>query len=349
MTFHAERTPIATTSHTDTTATPKVVVIIVGYNEKHLLAGCLGSLLAIQDPSIVVVYVDNDSSDGSLDYAKVMYPSVVAISSGGNLGYCGGNNAGLEYALATGAEYVVIQNPDTVVFNCHYIAQLRAYLQNNPTVGKAGPLVYLREPGQIQNTIMDWPSILGSIGSVISRAPVDGIGGRSAITHTATEVPVLNGCCFMVRSQAVRDVGLYDPNFWCYVDEADWDWRAEQQGWKRHFVPIESIVHLQKKDGYERGSRAEFLTKRNTATWFLKAGKIGSMLVWMAYTLTFAVVRIAAAPIQGKSLAVAAAYAGKLAVAYAGILVKVPSRLCGAQGVAPSTHHQKNLLDDRRH
>ncbi len=304
-----------------------VAVIVVGYNTRHFLQACLETLLAIERPRLLVIYVDNDSTDGSLDYVKATFPSVVALASGGNLGYCGGNNLGIEHALAAGAEYVLIQNPDTVVYDPDYVAKMLAYLEKHPAVGKVGPLVYLREVGQVQNTILNWPSILGSMGSVLSRAPADGVGGRSAETHVATEVPVLNGCCFLVRSQALRDVGLYDPEFWCYVDEVDWDWRAEQSGWKRHFLPIESIVHLQKKDGYERGSRTEFYMKRNTALWFLKAGRFVAMLAWMACTLAGAVVRVAIAPLRRQPMSTPGRYLGRLAREYAIVLGKVPTRV----------------------
>lgn len=304
-----------------------VAAVIVGYNARHLLRACLGSLLAIEHPKLLVIYVDNASTDGSLDFVKATFPSVVAIASGGNLGYCGGNNVGIEHALGLGAEFVLIQNPDTSVYNPAYVAKMVAYLKEHPTVGAAGPLVYLREPGQIQNTILNWPSIFGSISAVLSGAPVDGVGGRSAATHAATEVPVLNGCCFLVRSQALREVGLYDPEFWTYVEEVDWSWRAEQHGWKRHFLPIESIVHHQKKDGYERGSRTEFFMKRNTALWFLKAGRIGSMLAWMVFTLVSAALRVALALPRPQSLPVHAQFVAKLAREYATVVFRLTPRL----------------------
>lgn len=304
-----------------------VAAVIVGCNTRHFLPACLGSLLAIEHPKLLVIYVDNASTDGSLDFVKETFPSVMAIASGGNLGYCGGNNVGIEHALGAGAEFVLIQNPDTSVYDPAYVAKLVAYLKEHPTVGAVGPLVYLREPGQIQNTILNWPSIFGSISAVLSGAPIDGVGGRSAATHAVTEVPVLNGCCFLIRSQTLREVGLFDPEFWCYVEEVDWSWRAEQQGWKRHFLPIESIVHHQKKDGYERGSRTEFFMKRNTALWFMKAGRIGSMLAWMVFTLMSAALRVAMALPRPQSLRVQAQFGAALAREYATVVFKLPRML----------------------
>ncbi len=310
-----------------------VAAVIVGYNTRHFLPACLETLLAIEHPRLMVIYVDNQSTDGSLELVRRSFPSVMAIDSGGNLGYCGGNNVGIKHALDAGAEFILIQNPDTSVYNAGYIAKMIAYLDEHPAVGAVGPLVYLREPGQIQNTILNWPSISGSIDSVLSGTRIDGVGGRSAATRIATAVPVLNGCCFLVRSRTLREVGLYDPEFWCYVDEVDWNWRAEQRGWKRHFLPIESIVHHQKKDGYERGSRTEFLMKRNTALWFLKAGRIGSMLAWMTITLAAAALRGAAATLRGRPLSPPLVYLGRLVGAYAAVLRKLPRRLCSSERV----------------
>ena len=296
---------------------PLVAVVIVGYNGKALLADCLRSVLDEDYPNKTVVYVDNASSDGSLSFVMGRFPSVVAIDSRGNLGYCGGNNIGIEVALANDAEFVLLLNPDTVVIKQDFIRELVRYAQGNAHVGKVGPTVYLREKGVIQNTILEWPAPLGSVGRRSTKP-------CSSSVRVAQEVESINGCCVLIRSAALREVGALDHQFWGYVDEADWDWRAERKGWKRHYVPVESIVHLQRVDGYQKGSRPDYLIKRNTALWFLKAGRPWSMLTWMAGTILLSAVRALPRPWTRRSSASGVDFLKSLAREYLVILRAVP-------------------------
>lgn len=296
---------------------PLVAIVVVGYNESPIVCDCLQSLRRLDYRPTLVIYVDNDSRDGSLETVRTAFPEVVAMPSGGNLGYCGGNNAGIARALESGADFVLILNPDTVVCNPGFMTELVDYMGSHPGVGKVGPKVYLREHGVVQNTILGWPTIAGSVLSVLGKLIPGEQAPQSAALTVPTEVPALNGCCLLVRAEALRDVGLYDAGFWCYVDEVDWDWQAEQAGWQRHYVPVESIIHLQKVDGYDFASRTNYYMKRNTALWYAKNGQLASMSAWMVITLMIAVIRAVGAPLRGRSAPAYFRFAGKLAGAYA--------------------------------
>jgi N-acetylglucosaminyl-diphospho-decaprenol L-rhamnosyltransferase len=291
-----------------------VVAVIVGYNTRDIVVACLRSLERVTYEPLAIIYVDNESPDGTLEHVHNAFPEIHAVASGGNIGYCGGNNIGMRLALEACAEFVLILNPDTVVCNPGFVTSLVDYLRAHPEVGKVGPRVFLREPGTIQNTIMSWPSIIGSLTSRFASQ------NFSAAITSPCEVSILNGCCALVRATAIREVGLYDEEYWGYGDEAEWDWRAERAGWKRHFVPVNSIVHHQKKGGYEFSSLAHFLMKRNTALWFLNAGKPLALLIWITATSTMAFCRVLTAPIRGQSLQKYSQFAIKLVRAYAEIL-----------------------------
>lgn len=302
---------------------PLVVAVVVGHNEKHLLGPCFRSMLDAHYAPLRIVYIDNGSADGSLDYVQTEFPDVLAVASGGDLGYCGGNNVGIPLALATGAEFILILNPDTVVLNPDYFSVLVDHMAANPTVGKTGPKVYLHRYGNVQNTVLRWPSIAGTSQSFLrDLLRLRGIP-TAAELNEPTEVDSLNGVCVLIRAQALREVGLYDRSFWGWAEEVDWDWRAEKLGWKRHFVPVESIVHLQKTKGYGFTSDSNFFIKRNTATWYAKAHKWLSMLIWMIATLVIAMARCIIAPLQGRSFVEYARFFGRLVAGYAGVLTFV--------------------------
>lgn len=320
------------------TARPLVAIVVVGYNESTLVHNCLQSLRRLDHHPTLVIYVDNASTDGSLESVRAAFPEAIAMSSGGNVGYCGGNNAGIARALDAGADYVLILNPDTVVCHPAFITELVDYMAAHPEVGKVGPKVYLREHGVVQNTILGWPTITGSFFSVLGKLVPGARTPHSETLQAPTDVPALNGCCLLVRAEALRDVGLYDAGFWCYVDEVDWDWQAERAGWKRHYVPVESIVHLQKVDGYDFASRTNYYIKRNTALWYAKNGKLLSMAAWMAITLAIATMRAACAPFLGRSALQYFRFVGKLARAYGEVVSDLVRERLRRTGSAHRVH-----------
>jgi len=304
-------------------------VVVVGYGGKAVTSDCLASLRGLEYRPLSVIYVDNASPDGALEHVRQHFPEVDAISSGGNVGYCGGNNVGIARALESGADHVLVLNPDTVVCNNGFVSTLVEYLTGHPTVGKVGPKVYLRRHGDVQNTVLDWPSIWGSGYSMLRTFRGLPHVQKSAAITVPTEVPSLNGCCFLVRAEAFRTVGMYDPAVWGYMDEVDWDRQAERVGWKRHYIPVESIIHLQKDSTNEFTNHANYYMKRNTAIWYARNGKWFSMIAWMAITLSIALVRTATAPLMGRSPRKYGEFLLRIGRAYLHILRDV---VCGTLG-----------------
>ncbi|MBD3163547.1 MAG: glycosyltransferase [Candidatus Eisenbacteria bacterium] len=93
------------------TAAP-ITVIVLNWNGMRFLEGCLSSVLMQEYPDFTVLLVDNGSTDGSVAFVRERFPEVRILETGENLGYAGGNNAGV---AATETERVVLLNNDTVV------------------------------------------------------------------------------------------------------------------------------------------------------------------------------------------------------------------------------------------
>lgn len=94
---------------------PKVAIIILNWNGWKDTVECLESLQHLTYPNYRVIVVDNGSTDGSVEHLRSKYPSLSLIANQKNLGYAGGNNIGIWYALENNADYVMILNNDTIV------------------------------------------------------------------------------------------------------------------------------------------------------------------------------------------------------------------------------------------
>src|SRR3972149_12101418 len=94
---------------------PKVAIIVLNWNGKNDTLECLASIDKMDYPSIYVILVDNGSQDGSVAAIQRKFPEVMIVETKSNLGFAGGNNMGIRYALRNGAEYVLVLNNDTIV------------------------------------------------------------------------------------------------------------------------------------------------------------------------------------------------------------------------------------------
>jgi len=133
------------------TASPRVVALVLNYNRKDDTLACLASLGETAFKNLETVVLDNASVDGSPKAFRTNFPAVTVIETGGNIGYAAGNNVGLRWAMARGADYALVLNEDTVQApDC--LDQLVAVAESHPDAAFFGPLVYhFDEPQVIQS------------------------------------------------------------------------------------------------------------------------------------------------------------------------------------------------------
>lgn len=215
---------------------PRVVTVVLNWNNAADTLACLDSLAQVEYPSHVVLVVDNGSTDGSAERIRAAWPGIEVIESGANLGYAGGNNLGIRHALAMGADYVCVLNNDVLV-EPGFLAPLVDAAEADPQVALAGPKVLQRgTPGSLQSTGM------------ISRRP----GQWRARGHgevdrgqydIAQDMEVLSGSALLVRCAALEDIGLLDERFFLYEEDVDWCLRARERGYRNRYVPASRVYH----------------------------------------------------------------------------------------------------------
>jgi GT2 family glycosyltransferase len=211
---------------------PKVSVIIVNYNGRHLLEKLFESLAHQTFSADEIILVDNASVDRSVDYVREHFPQVTLITLPTNTGFAGGNNAG--FAKAQG-EYVALLNSDTVV-DKRWLAELVQALDADERVGAAVPKIYLAA---------EYPRI-DQAGAEFNN--LGNIWGRGAyqLDHgqfdTAIEVPALTGCSVIIRRQALHGESLFDQRFFMYHEELELTLRLRGRRYSIMYVPT-AIVH----------------------------------------------------------------------------------------------------------
>jgi GT2 family glycosyltransferase len=213
---------------------PLVSVIIVNYNGKIFLKNCLSSLFAQSYPAIEIIFVDNGSSDGSIDYVKKEFPSVKIIASKKNLGFAKGNNIGIKEAKG---ELIATLNNDTEVTS-HWLYWLVKAINSKDKVGMcASKMLFMNKPEMINST-----------GICISRSGTCWDRGIFELdTGQYESMEEVFGPCAgaaLYRKSMLSEIGLFDEDFHAYMEDTDLAFRGRLAGWKCLYVPKAIIYHV---------------------------------------------------------------------------------------------------------
>lgn len=224
----------------------EISFIIVSWNAKDYLLECLESIQeTVKDRSYEIIVVDNDSSDGSPEAVEQKYPAVRVVRTGTNLGFAKGNNIGIRESV--GRSLCLINSDVVLLPACMDL--LLEYISHNPKVGLVAPRI-LNEDGSLQHSCRQFPSLYGSLCSAFSIGnlfPRHRIFGDTMMTwwnHDEERfVDAITGCFWLVRREALEEVGLLDEDFFMYAEDIDWCRRFNQKGWKVAMNPAAETIH----------------------------------------------------------------------------------------------------------
>lgn len=227
---------------------PDLSIVILSWNVRDLLAGCLRSLprAAAQwwDRAEVLV-VDNASTDGSAEMVRRDFPAVRLLLLPRNLGFSGGNNAGI---VSARGKYVLLLNPDTVALPGS-IASMAEYMEAHAETGIIGPRL-LNPDRTLQPSRRRFPTLPTAL---VESTPLQRwLGNMPAIrrfymldvpegeTH---QVDWLSGAALLCRREMLSQAGLFDPGYFMFSEEVDLCKRVKDAGWEIVYIPSAEIVH----------------------------------------------------------------------------------------------------------
>lgn len=212
---------------------PHTSVILVGYNSAVWLPRALTAIRDQNYPSeFDVTFVDNGSSDGSVDLVRRDFPTVRVIESEHNGGYAGGNNLGATHARG---EILAFVNPDTCV-EPNWLTEL------------VRPLVRDRSVGMTTSKIvrLDAPDTINTCGNDISLSGITTCrgSGRSAGEIIVDEdVDAVSGAACAIRRNLFHRLGGFDDEFFMYLEDTDLSWRVRLAGYRCRLAARSVVAH----------------------------------------------------------------------------------------------------------
>jgi GT2 family glycosyltransferase len=219
-----------------------VAVLILNYNGWQDTLNCLDSLLTSPPDKRIFPYVlDNGSADGSIQKIRQRFPDIPIFALGQNLGFAEGNNRGIQWALNKGFQWIFLLNNDTLVApDC--IDKLLQTARAHPEAKILGAASYE----------MARPSHLDHCGGYFDPTKAEFVSYKTA--DAPRPVEYVSGCALFMHRSVPETIGLLEPRYFLYWEEADYclrAWRANLPVWT---APEARIWH--KVSSSFRGNKA---------------------------------------------------------------------------------------------
>ena len=220
---------------------PPVAAIVVSFRDREAVARCVESLLASSYPALHVIVVDNASGDDTVSEIGKRFPGCRVIANERNLGFGGGCNAGIDAAVADGADLLLLLNQDTVV-DGELVERLVACMTDHPRAGVVGAktLSTTRMPDGSPRRLYAgaWRGVLPLVQHIPGIEQKD-----SAMPDQPVRTDYVWGHGMMVRASAIAAVGAFDPAFFMYCEDLDLCRRMDTAGYEMWCEPRALMWH----------------------------------------------------------------------------------------------------------
>ncbi|HSX03971.1 MAG TPA: glycosyltransferase family 2 protein [Rhabdochlamydiaceae bacterium] len=241
---------------------PKIFIIILNWNGKKDTLECLSSVEKINYQNFEVVVVDNGSSDDSVSVIKTAFPQITLLETGKNLGYAEGNNVGIRYAMDSGADFLFILNNDTTL-DPEILTHFAEGFKEKPEAGILGAKIYLyHERNKFDHLGGKWNRKTFAF-DLIAQGQID--DGKT--WETMEELDYVCGAGFMVRKEVVTAIGLFEPKFFLYWEDADFCYRARKYGFKIMTCPNSKLWHKVSSSFVGGKVHSSYFIWRNRLLW----------------------------------------------------------------------------------
>jgi GT2 family glycosyltransferase len=205
---------------------PKVALVILNWNGREDVLNCVSTLPRLRYPNLVATVVDNASSDGSVEALRERFPQQRVLVMEKNLGFCGGNNRGIEDALSQGAEFVLLLNNDTEM-HPDLVNELVRVARSDERIGAVGAKnLRLEDPREVWGAYGEL-----TYGKELIRLIGQGKADGEEFS-LVRDVDWVIGNGIMMSRRAIEAIGGFDEGFFGYHEDVDWCYRASQAGFR---------------------------------------------------------------------------------------------------------------------
>ena len=253
-----------------------VSIITINYNGWQDTCELFASLKQFETYPYEVIVVDNASQGDDVERIRSMYPEILVVCSGRNLGFAGGNNLGYDYAQGN---YILFLNNDMVLKQ----AMLRPMVErlSDKRIGGVSPgIYYLQKPDRLQYYgYRDMTSI-----TLKHTTESFDISRKEDFLHPK-ETEVLHGGAMMVRRDVINSVGKMTEVYFLFYEEFDWSRRMREAGYILYYEPMSIVFHKESMSIPPATPFREYYLSRSRVIYARRNGKGWRRLLSCCYLL----------------------------------------------------------------
>jgi hypothetical protein len=259
---------------------PLVFIVILNWNRKEDTLECLSSLKKIDYKNYKTVIVDNGSRDDSVKEIKKEFPHTYILKKKINIGFAGGCNVGIRYALKNKTDYVLLLNNDTVV-DKRFLSEMMKAAESDEKIGIVCPKVYFySKPKLLQYAGLKFDFNKGE--SVLIGYDKLDKGQFDKIQ----EADFCGGTCMLVKKEVFEKAGFFDKMYFLYFEDNDFGFRARKSGYKIIFCPKAKIWHkISASTGGQTNPTKEYYLARNNLIFMKKYSKKSLLINFIPHYL----------------------------------------------------------------
>ena len=215
----------------------KVSIVILNWNEPKITIRCIESCINLNYDNFDIIIVDNASIDDSVNILKSKFPGITLIQNNNNMGYAGGNNIGIDYALTNNSDYIWILNNDVIVEQNSLSYLMEFFKKNNDA--------YAVSPKVLEFPNMNIISYGGGFIDQNKFMSVNiGEGEEDAGQYDTTqEVSFMSGCSILINRNAIKKIGAFPEDYFLYFEETEWCMNVAKNEGKMYYVPNAIVYH----------------------------------------------------------------------------------------------------------
>lgn len=213
---------------------PAISIILVNYNGIDDTIECIQSLIKTEYPNFNVIVVDNGEDIEEHKKLHLCYPEIMIIRTENN-GFAAANNIGINKALLSNPEFILLLNNDTIVEK-NFFSNIIIHL------GKSDIGIFTPKINYYSNKDIIW-----SAGGKISKIKADAyryhFNKPSKLVMKDQYVSFSSACCMLIKSEVFGNVGLFDEKFFLYFEDTDFCKRVTNKGYKILLLPQSIVYH----------------------------------------------------------------------------------------------------------
>lgn len=217
---------------------PSVSIVILNFNGREDTLGCLASFDGLDYANYEVLVVDNGSTDGSVAAIRDRFTDARIIENDANLGFAAGCNVGIRDALGRGADYVLLINNDTVVTDPSFLATLVDFYERTPDAGAVGPFITYKDSDVVWCAGARISYLTGFSRHIGKEARLGELS-----SHDPYAVDYVSGCAMLLGKKFLSEVGLLDPDYFFYYEDADLCFKGAAASYRSYVVPTSVFSH----------------------------------------------------------------------------------------------------------